>query len=204
MKLQRLPLILLAIAFLLGGIVYFSGLQPSPTGDTAQTNTEPLFGFKEAAVQTLTLTTQGQTLSFVKTPIGRVAAQTGQTKAESAKTDHPVWLMTAPAQAPANDAAVAYLLNLMANGTRQHSLPIAATKQAEFGFDKPLAIATIKLSNHQTHQLILGKPNFNHSALYAQVDPPDIATADRAIVLVSKDFENAVTRALPDWQSKTP
>jgi hypothetical protein len=90
----------------------------------------------------------------------------------------------------------------MATGKRQQTLAVPAAKQAEFGFDRPIAIAEVKLANQQTHRLILGNPNFNRSALYAQVDPSAQTKADLSVVLVSTDFENAVNRPLADWKVK--
>lgn len=211
MKLQKAPLILLAIALLLGAFVYFYEVQGTPQREAAQAQAEQLFAFKEAEVRSLTLTTPAQTLTFAKTPAARVSpAPKADGKAGTQPQGEPlVWAMTAPDKTVASDASVAYLLNLLATGKRQQTLKVPPAQQAEFGFDKPLAIAEVKLANQQTHHLVLGKPNFNHSALYAQVDPPaqskaTQAKADLAVVLVSTDFENAVNRPLAEWKAKEP
>lgn len=209
MKLQKTPLILLAIALLLGAFVYLYEVQGKPQRETAQAQTAQLFVFKEEEARSLTLTTPTQTFAFAKTPAARVAsapkAQLSAPKAQAtAPTETLVWAMTAPDRAVANDASVAYLLNLLATGKRQQTIAVPAAKQAEFGLDKPMAIAEVKLANQQTHRLILGKPNFNRSGLYAQVDPPAQSNADRSVVLVSTDFENAVKRPLAEWKAKEP
>ncbi|MBW4471655.1 MAG: DUF4340 domain-containing protein [Stenomitos rutilans HA7619-LM2] len=203
MKLQRTPLILLAIALVLGAFVYLYEVQGKPQREAAQAQTEQLFAFKEEEVRSLTLTTPSETLAFAKTPAARVAFPSGNDpKAAQPQAGTLVWAMTVPDKAVANDASVAYLLNLMATGKRQQTLKMPLAQQAEFGFDKPIAIADVKLANQQTHRLVLGKPNFNRSALYAQVDPPAQATTERSVVLVSTDFENAVNRPLADWKAK--
>ncbi|MBW4580593.1 MAG: DUF4340 domain-containing protein [Tildeniella nuda ZEHNDER 1965/U140] len=204
MKFQKTPLILLAIALLLGAFVYLYEVQGKPQREDAKAQTEKLFAFKEDEVRSLTLTTPTQTLAFAKTPAARVtASKTDQATAQT-PADALVWAMTAPDKTAANDASVAYLLNLLTTGKRQQTLTVPANKQAEFGLDKPIAIADVKLANQQTHRLVLGKPNFDRSALYAQVDPPAQAKADLAVALVSTDFENAVNRPLADWKVKEP
>jgi hypothetical protein len=215
MKLQRTPLILLLLALLLGGVVLVYETQGKPRQEAAEAKQEQLFGFKEEEVQTLDLTTQTQKFSFVKTPVGRLGAdQKSEPKSDSKSepkqvgkpepklSGTPVWMMTAPTKVLAEDASIAYLLNLMATGQRQQNLTIPAARLTEFGLDKPLAIVQVKLSNQKTHRLVLGKPNFDRSAMYAQVDPPTSATGDLPVTLVAIDFENAVNRPLPEWKSK--
>ena len=210
MKFQKTPLILLTIALSLGAFVYFYEVQGKPQREAAQAQTEQLFAFKEEDVRSLTLTTPTQTLAFAKTPAAQLSSAP---KADSApKTDQKVtaqptaetlvWAMTQPEQAAANDASIAYLLNLLTTDKRQQTLKVPAAKLAEFGLDKPVAIAEVKLANQTSHRLLLGKPNFNRSGLYAQVDPPAQPNVDRSVVLVSTDFENAVQRPLSEWKAK--
>lgn len=203
MKLQKMPLILLAIALLLGAVVYLYEVQGKTQREAAQAQTEQLFAFKEEEVRSLTLTTSTQTLAFAKTSAARLSsASKADQPTAKASADTLVWAMTAPDQAAANDASVAYLLNLLATGKRQQKIAVPAAKQAEFGLDKPLAIAEVKLANQTIHRLIVGKPNFNRSGLYAQADPPAQTNADLSVVLVSTDFENAVKRPLSEWKAK--
>ena len=206
MKVQKTPLILLAIALFLGAFVYLYEVQGKPQRETAKAQTEQLFAFKEEEVRSLTLTTPTQTLTFAKTPAARLSTSKPVQLAspQATPTETLTWAMTAPGQAVANDASVAYLLNLLATGKRQQTLTVPAAKQAEFGLDKPIAIAEVKLANQQSHRLVLGKPNFNRSALYAQADPSAQTATELTVVLVSTDFENAVNRPLADWTVKAP
>jgi hypothetical protein len=202
MKLQRTPLILLLIALVLGGFVYFYEVQGAPQREAAQANAEKLFQFKEEEVQTLKVATQQQTLSFVKTPAGRLK-DTVKQQIDQEKLSKPevlIWLMTAPEEAAANEGAIAYLLNLMATGSSEQRFQVPSAKLAEFGLDKPLATVEVKLNNQQTHKLVLGKPNFNRTALYTQIDPPSNPTTDVSVALVSMDFESAVSRPLAEWK----
>ena len=216
MKLHKTPLILLTIALSLGVFVYFYEVQGKPQREAAQAQTEQLFGFKEEDVRSLTLTTPTQTLAFAKTPAAPrssspkadalpkadSAPKTAQKTTAQPAAETLVWAMTQPDQAAANDASIAYLLNLLTTDKRQQTLKVPAAKLAEFGLDKPLAIAEVKLANQTNHRLLLGKPNFNRSGLYAQVDPPAQANVDRSVLLVSTDFENAVQRPLSEWKAK--
>lgn len=179
--LNRTPLILLIVAALLGGVVY---LREQSTPPPVKAEAQLLFGFEEADVRSLRLKTPEQNLSFVK----------------NAAPNPATWQMTEPNQAPANDASVAYLLNAIASVKSAPPLIVPTAKQAEFGFDSPLATVDLTLKDSKTHRLVLGKPDFNRTALYAQIDPQP--SADLKMFLVSLDFENAVNRPLSEWQLK--
>ena len=178
MKLNRTPVVLLIVAVLLGGVVYLQQTIPPPVKSEAQL----LFGFEEADVRSLNLKTLEQNLSFVK----------------NAAPNPAIWQMTSPNQVRANDASVAYLLNAIAAANSTTPLTAPTAKQAEFGFDSPLATVELTLKDSKTHRLILGKPNFNRTSLYAQIDPQP--GSELKIFLVSLDFENAVNRPLSEWQ----
>ncbi|WP_421656316.1 DUF4340 domain-containing protein [Leptothermofonsia sp. ETS-13] len=199
MKIQRTPLILLAAALLLGTGVLLYETQVAPKQEEAKETAKKLFSFKEEDVQTLSLTTPLQTLSFEKKP---AAAQpkSNQKQSSQAVANAFVWQMVAPVKTTANDAHVSYLLNLMSTSKQQQTITVPATQRAEFGFDQPMAIAEVKLKNQQIHRLILGKPNFDRTALYAQIDPPSDPKKDLSVVLVPIDFDNAVNRPLSEWQ----
>ena len=178
MKLNRTPVVLLIVAVLLGGVVYLQQTIPPPVKSEAQL----LFGFEEADVRSLNLKTLEQNLSFIK----------------NAAPNPAIWQMTSPNQVRANDASVAYLLNAIASANSAAPLTAPTAKQAEFGFDSPLATVELTLKDSKTHRLILGKPNFNRTSLYAQIDPQP--GSELKIFLVSLDFENAVNRPLSEWQ----
>ncbi|HEY9617094.1 MAG TPA: DUF4340 domain-containing protein [Microcoleaceae cyanobacterium] len=211
MKLQRTPLILLAIAVLFSGVVYLVESQRTAQQEiTTNQQSQRLFGFEESQIQSLTLTTAKQTLSFNKVPANQAnAASVTPSPAPSsppAKTEVPqatptVWVMTAPEKKLANEASIAFLANLIATGKKQQSVTVPIARQAEFGLDQPLATIEVKLQNQQTHRLILGKPNFDRSGLYARIDPPTTSTSDLTLAIVPIDFESAVNRPFSEWQS---
>lgn len=186
MKFKSSTLILLVLALGLGGAVYFwerQGTRPQP-GEQAGS----IFGFKEDQVQALTIKTQQQTLSFSRTK-------------ETPQNQGHRWLLKTPTPVPASDASVAYLLNLLVTTKSDRTLTAPATQRREFGLDQPLATIEVKLNNQETHQLVLGGPDFNRSVLYAQADPPAKTAQDLKVLLVPNAFENAVNRPLTEWRS---
>jgi hypothetical protein len=193
MKIQRTPLILLFAAAILSSFVYFHEIRGKTPSETNPTTGEAVtgakvFSFQEADVQSLTIVQPNQTLAFERSTPDQVK-----------KLGTP-WQMKTPTTSPASDASVAYLLNLLASGRSDRTLTIPASQQAEFGLDKPLATIEVKLKNQKSHRLILGKPNFNGQFLYAQADPPTKVGKELSVLLVPKDFENAVKRPLAEWQ----
>lgn len=196
---QRTTIVLGAVALLLGAGVYLYETQFSPSQEKTQEQARPLFTFEESAVETVNLTTPAQKLAFVRNPQATAAKPPAADKQRAASTEKTDWFMTTPRKQPAKDGSVAYLLNLMATGKSQQSLSIPLARQAEFGLDKPTAIVEVTLNQGQTHRLLLGKPNFNRTGLYALIDPPQ-SSSELTVFLVSTDFENAVSRPLKDWQ----
>jgi len=199
MKLQRTPLILLAIALLFGGGVYIYEIQGSQKRQEAQSQSGKLFSFQEADVQTLSLQTPDQSLLFARVP--RPPASPSPATSSPAPT---IWQMQRPSTVPANDASVSYLLNLMTTGRSEQMVKSNANQLAVFGLDKPLATIEVKLSNQQSQRLVLGKPDFNRSALYALVNPPPTLSGEVSISLVPIAFETAVRRPLLEWQATPP
>jgi hypothetical protein len=193
MKLKRTPLILLAIAALLGAGVYFHEIQSAPQRQESQEKAKRIYPFEEKDIKAFTLRTPQQTLAAVAKPT------TGNSGTSSATPS--TWQLTEPQQGSANDASVAYLLNLIATAQTPETLKIPANRQAEFGLDKPLATIDVTLADNKSHRLILGKPDINRTYLYAQVDPPTPAGTELSIVLLPLEFENAVKRPLSEWQA---
>lgn len=184
MKLQRTTLILLLLAIGLGGLVYFSEIRGATQRQEVEAKAQQIFSFAEQEVQAIAIKQQKQTLRFER---GEEAGK-------------PVWKMTTPQEAVASDAAVSYLLNLLVTGKSDRRLPISANQLSEYGLTQPQATIEVTLKDRSTQQLILGKPDFNRSFLYAQVNPPAQPTEDLELLFVSPDFENAVKRPLSEWQ----
>ncbi|KAB8331189.1 DUF4340 domain-containing protein [Scytonema tolypothrichoides VB-61278] len=183
MKLQRTTLVLILLALGLGGFVYFHEIKSAPEPKEVKQQ-QKIFSFKEDDVQSLTVKTQNQTLNLERTN----------------KSEEPKWMMKSPETAPASNAIVGYLMNLLVEGKSDRIVSISPNQLAEFGLDQPQTTIEVKLKNQKTHQLILGKPDFNRRFLYAQTDPQNKPGSNTDVLLVSTDFENAVNRELSEWK----
>ncbi|MBD2042548.1 DUF4340 domain-containing protein [Microcoleus sp. FACHB-672] len=105
---------------------------------------------------------------------------------------------------PASDASVAYLLSLLSSSKSARTIVMTnpAKQRQDFGLDEPVGTVEVKLKNQQTHRLILGKPDFNQSFLYAQANPSENRLEAIEVLLVPTDFENAVDRPLLEWKKE--
>ncbi|MBD2741454.1 DUF4340 domain-containing protein [Coleofasciculus sp. FACHB-1120] len=191
MKLKRTTWILILLALSLGGFVYFYEIKGAPQREAAQAKQKEIFSFEKDQIQALTVKSQEQTLKFERV-----------TQEAVDKTSISQWQMKAPSNAPASDPSVSYLLNLLVDGKSDRTLSIFPNQLQEYGLDKPQATVEVRLNNQQTHQIILGKPNFNSSFLYAQVDPPAQTPQQLEVLLVPIDFEYGVKRPLSEWKAK--
>lgn len=198
MKFQRTSLVLVFAALALGGFVYYTESQKSPQVDEAKSDEKPLFSFKEQDVQFLSVQTSKQTVAFEPFTPTIPPNQQGKPQVNSFSP----WMMRKPEVAPADEGAIAFLLNLMATGKSDRTFNISAARRSEFGLDQPFATVDVKLNNQQMHRLVIGKPNFNRNFLYALVDPP--ANQDLAVLLIPINFKNAVDRPLSEWKRDKP
>lgn len=210
MKIKPTTLFLVLAALLLGGVTLFVAHTQDPASEQTETNErQPIFSFKEDQVQSFTLETQSQFFRFERNGEG-------------------VWQMQEPEQTTANDASIAFLLNLVATGESTRSISIPDADRSDFGLDEPLATLELTLDNQEKHTLILGGYDFNRTSLYAIADPPEnpdgentneddadgnsadgnSANANSAnedledltVLLVSPNFENAVSRPIEEWK----
>ena len=192
MKLQKTTLVLILLALGIGSFVYFYEIQGATQRKEVKDKEQQIFAFEASDVQSLT----------VKTKNLAIKIESGD---KSSKTK---WLIKSPTVTPVSDAVMSYLINTLVKGKVERTLSIPNNQLGEFGLDQPQATINVKLKNQKTHQLVLGKSDFNHRFLYAQADP--VATnGNTNVLLVSTDLENAVNRKLSEWQEpvdngKTP
>ncbi|MFN6480743.1 DUF4340 domain-containing protein [Nostoc sp. DedQUE07] len=185
MKLPRTTLILILLALGLGGFVYFHEIRGATVREEIKEQKQKIFSFGEDDVQSLTVKTKKLTLNLERNP-------------ES--SSKPKWLIKSPISGPANDAIVSYLMDLLVKGNSDRTLSTPAKQLGEFALDPPQATINITLKNRQSHQLSLGKSNFNGRLLYAQADPTIKPDGNINVLLVSTDFANAVNRELSEWK----
>lgn len=182
MKIKRSTFFLLLAALLLGGVTVLAVQTRQPTSEqTENTEQQNIFSFKEEQVQSFTLATEADSYKFER-------------------NNEKKWQMVEPDKTPASDASIAFLLDEMVTGKSERSITVPAGDRADFGLDQPLATVEVTLDNKETHKLVLGGYDFNRSFIYALADPPADEQADLQVLLVSPNFENAVTRPREEWK----
>ncbi|MDZ8053703.1 MAG: DUF4340 domain-containing protein [Aulosira sp. ZfuVER01] len=184
MKFSRTTLILLLLALGLGSFVYFYEIRGGTQREEVKEKQQQVFSFTADDVQSLSITTQKNALTLER----------------NAQDSQPKWLLKSPVSEPANDAIVSYLMDLLVKGKSDRTLSIPASQKGDFGLDQPQATINISLKNQKSHQLLLGKSDFNRRFLYVQADPTVKPDGNIDVLLVSTDFENAVNRDLSEWK----
>jgi len=190
MKLQVKTILLVLLALGLGSFVYIHETRILPQREAAKSQAKKIFNFTKDDVQAFSIQTQTETLKFERL-----------TPKDSNQQPLLQWQMKSPKDVLANDASISFLLTLLANGKQERSFLAPPEKLSEYGLDKPLATVEITLKDQQTHQLILGKPDFNRSFLYAQIDPATPKSPQIEVLLVPIDFEYGVKRSLSEWEA---
>ena len=180
MKFPKTTLILILLALGLGGFVYFHEIKGKNQQTEIKIQNQKIFAFTADDVQSLTIKIKETTLQLERRNT----------------SEKPQWEIKSPISALANDAIVSYLMDLLVKGKSERTVLISSAELSEFGLDKPVATIDIKLKNQQSHQLILGKGDFNNQFLYAQAD----SNKNMNLLLVSKDFVNAVNRDISEWK----
>ena len=183
MKLQRTTWILVALALVLGGGVYFYEIQVKPKQEAIQAKQKQIFDFEAKEIKRLTIEKEEQVLEFERTD-----------------DENNPWQMKQPEDVSASDASVSFLLDLLVEGKSDRSFTILRNQSKEYGFEQPLATVKVQLENQENHELILGKTDFNDQFLYAQADPPSETEQELEIMLVPKNFQYAVEREFEEWK----
>ncbi len=184
MKLPKTTMGLLISAILLSIGVSWYEFQGKERQEEVKKNEQKIFEFEEEDIQKLTLIQNKDILQFERTN----------------NPERP-WKMTQPQSTTANDAVVAFLLNLLVEGTSDRRFTVPASQLKEYGLEKPFATIIVDLKNLKTHQLQLGLPNYQDQLIYAKV--ADRKQPEAEILLVSKDFQFALDRELKEWQDHT-
>ncbi|MEO0373228.1 MAG: DUF4340 domain-containing protein [Cyanobacteria bacterium P01_A01_bin.17] len=182
MKSNTLILVTIAAIFA-GGVFIWDRQQSSQPQTEAEATGTAIFTFSEDEVQRLTVITPTQTLTFKKVTDGPSA-----------------WAMETPEAGPADEAALLFLINLLATAQSQRTLNVASAQQQDFGLDQPTTVEVV-LNNQQTHTLILGDKDYEGGAVYARVDPIKTETQSWAVELVPTSFLDAVSRPLAEWKA---
>ncbi|BDA68925.1 hypothetical protein CAL7716_030910 [Calothrix sp. PCC 7716] len=182
MKLQRTTLVLMLLALGLGAFVYYYEILGATQRSEVSESQKRIFSFAADDIQSLTITKGNENIILER----------------SGTQSPPKWLLKAPQTSPASNASVSYLTDLLVKGQINRTISSPISQLNEFGLDQPQATIEIKLKNQQTYKLILGKLDFSKNSLYAQINPS--SKLDKInVLLVSKDFQNAVNRDISEW-----
>jgi hypothetical protein len=183
MKLKLKTIVLVAIALLSVGSIYFWDKNRAPATDSKldKPTGTALFTLKETDITQIEIQSQNGNVTLARQPKG--------------------WQILKPRSGPADEATVAFLLNLLATGRSERSLSAESSQLQQFGLDKPATTVTLQLKDNKTHQLRLGTQNFDQSSIYGSVDAP-VSSSKVSIALLPTSFLNATNRPLADWQAK--
>ncbi len=136
-----------------------------------------LYDFTEAEVTALTVRREDLTLEFAKADDG--------------------WQMSEPEAAPADPAAVAFLLNLLTTDPITETISVLPEKLDTYGLDTPSATLEL-VANQQNYQLRVGDDDFSGSSVYVTTETPE-ADAPLSVHAVPIGTETGIQRPLAEW-----
>ncbi|NEP59551.1 MAG: DUF4340 domain-containing protein [Symploca sp. SIO2G7] len=174
MKLQRSTSILLGVAIALVTTVAIIETVYNSRTDSGET----LYEFTEDDVAEFTIKREGTTLSFTKTD--------------------DTWQMTAPQQAQADPASVAFLLNSLTSDTIEETISATPDQLTTYGLDAPMAFVEL-IANNESYVLSVGDEDFSGTSLYTMTAENTGDTDLINVYLMSKDLENGLERPLDEW-----
>lgn len=186
MKLQKTTWILLIFALSLGGFVYFYEIKGAEKRAEIQEEQKRIFAFDKEQIQSFTIEKNSEMLEFERT-----------------EDQLNPWQMKQPENVTASDAAVSFLLDLIAGGKSEKVFSVPTNQLQDYGLDRPFATVNIQLKNNESHQIILGNPNFDNKFLYAQTDPQSNPEEELEVLLVPIDFQYGVERELSEWKQES-
>lgn len=179
---QKTTLLLVLIALGLGGYVYWSEMKPQSQSETVVVSEEGLFSFTEEEVQRLTIQRgEGERLAFIRL----------ETAASS-------WRMKQPEGTPAEEGAIAFLLDLLLKENTSKTFTVETENLTLYGLDQPSVRINIELKNNTKHQIVLGNPTFDEESIYAQINPDE--NQETEVYILPIDFQYAVERPLSEWK----
>lgn len=189
MQLKRNTVILTLLALSLGFFIYFHEMNGNIKKRPANNKEKPIFLLAEDHVQSLIINSNNYVITLER----------------NEKSEKPKWLIASPEKALANDAIVAYLTDLLFNSKSSRTLSVNINTIKEFGLEVPQSKISIKLKNQKYYTLILGNYTYDKKYIYAHKKGSiNKKNSYVEVLLVSKDFANAVNRQLSDWKQLAP
>lgn len=190
MRLKKSTWLLLFLAFSLGGWVYFYEIKRPAKLNQIKAQQQQIFDFTEDEVQKITITKPANILKFVRT-----------------ENSNQLWQMKQPQDAPASNASITFLLDLVTKGKSDRSFSIPISDLSKYGLNQSATKITIELKNQESHNIILGNANLSDRLVYAQVNYSanslETTLKETTVILVPKNWHYAVDHNLSEWK-QTP
>jgi hypothetical protein len=188
MKFNRTTISLVILALALTGFVFFREIKNQGFNITPKTEKlgkkEKIFLFDTNEIKTITIQVNDNKISFEKT-----------------EDNNQPWQMTTPQKITASDAAMSFLINLFSQAENKLEIPVTENKRQEFGLDISQNQIWLTLNNGQEYHIILGKPNFDDTQIYAEIKFPESVNSKQKFFLVSKSFQYAIERDFEEWKA---
>jgi Domain of unknown function (DUF4340) len=187
MKINRTTIFLVMVALALTGFVFFQeiknqGFDINPKTEKPEEKVK-IFPFDTNDIKTIIIQVNKDKISFEKT-----------------ENNNKSWQMTQPQKITASDAAMSFLINLFSQAENKVEISLTEDKRQEFGLDISQHQIWLTLNNGEEYHIILGKPNFDDTQIYAQVKFPQSINSTQNIFLVSKSFQYAIERDFDEWK----
>lgn len=186
MKIKKTTLILILTALALGGFVYFYEIRGKQQQAEVQEKQKQVFDFESEQIQSITIKTESETLTLTK-----------DEKAESTG-----WKISSPVAKEADLPTVEFLLDQITELKSDRVITTSVSQLSEYGLDKPEITLEVKLKSDQTRRLFLGKPDFNGSFIYSQLEPEGEPPEDVSVLLLSVNFKNVLTKPVSEWEKQ--
>jgi hypothetical protein len=160
---KKSTLVLVLIALVLGGFVYYYEFKRAPATEKSGDTSKPAFSFPASDIAGLTLERAGQKISFEK-------------HGED-------WLITRPVETRADRSVLEGIATGLASARVSRTFPAAADRLVTYGLTNPPVTLEIKLKNGQQHRLQLGAKDFSGLSVYGIVDgAKDVALLPDALL----------------------
>ncbi|HWP42676.1 MAG TPA: DUF4340 domain-containing protein [Blastocatellia bacterium] len=209
---KRNTMILLAIAALLGAVVYFLEIRGGNSSDEKTEASAPAFSFARDDIAAITINRAG-TVTTVENRDGK-------------------WVITQPLNAPADKTTMDSLANSITSSRIERNITASAEEKASYGLGEPPVVLEIKLKSGEQHTVRLGNKDFSGLSVYAEIDgsgnvallPSSLLTnadrslddlRDRSVVsasqfeitslkIASEDGQISLAKDGTDWHIKSP
>ena len=186
MKLQKTTWALVITALFLTTFFYLYEVVGKTQQEVQAAKQRKIFDFTKEDIQGFTIEREKETLAF-----------------ERVEKEATSWQIKEPEESLANDPAVSFLLELLAEGERDRLILARSEELEEYGLSQPFATVAIAIENRsQPYTLVLGQENFDRKFIYARVNPDKDEKKSIEIILIPIDFKYAVERELEDWKAK--